>query len=67
MFATYIINEKNITIHYKLRIRGFYNLVTAYLLGIPIKISKKFYKIKLSYFKRIREFKYRKITEMMER
>lgn len=66
MLATYIINGKNTTIHYKLRMKGIYNLMKAYYLGIPGRIYKKIHMIKLTLVSKIREFRYRKILTKLE-
>ena len=66
MLAIYFINEKTISIHYKLRIRGIFNLVKAYLLGIPAKVCKKIHFNKLIFLKRIHKIKYRKILAKLD-
>ena len=66
MFKSYNVNGKNITIHYKMRIKGISNLISAYYLGISSKIHKKIHTIRLNLVKKYRELKYRKISIMLE-
>ena len=66
MFKSYNINGKDIKIHYKIRIKGIYNLIKAYYLGVSEKVHEKAQTITLDLVERYRKFKYRKITKLLE-